>query len=203
MRGADRQTALMFSYISPEGLVPRNLPLRVIRSDDERRVRASVASVRQNVCPGGRDSVAPERLLRALLLQFWCSVRSGRQLMVQITYTLSSAGSSACKWTRWQRWKSATRLAIIRVTLPFPLLMELIPTGSDYSAALMRDAADERKPRLISVVSVFTVLCRCRRAHKPPALEGVMHRDSLAACLSIYPTKAITGKPASVEAYRS
>ncbi len=31
MRGADRETAAMFSYVSPEALVPADFPLRAIR----------------------------------------------------------------------------------------------------------------------------------------------------------------------------
>jgi transposase len=85
MGGADRQTAAMFSYLSLESLVPAHHPLRSIRplvnaalerlSDDFNKIYAA----------SGRDSIAPEKLLRALLLQAFFSVRSERQLMEQLT----------------------------------------------------------------------------------------------------------------------
>jgi len=88
MRGADRQTAAMFSYLSAEALVPAHRPLRTIRplvnaalerlSDDFNKIYAA----------SGRDSIAPEKLLRALLLQALFSVRSERQLMEQLTYNM-------------------------------------------------------------------------------------------------------------------
>jgi transposase len=88
MRGADRQTGTLFSYLSPETLVPSDHPLRAIRdlvnpaldrlSDDFARLYAA----------GGRPSIAPEKLLRALLLQALFSVRSERQLMEQLTYNM-------------------------------------------------------------------------------------------------------------------
>ena len=85
MRGGDHQTAAMVSYISPEGLVPLNHPLRAIarRSAPHCNVsrRSSIRSMRRV----GRDLIAPERLLRALLLQALFSVRSERHLMEQIT----------------------------------------------------------------------------------------------------------------------
>jgi transposase len=86
MRGADRQTAAMFSYLSPEALVPAQHPLHTIRplmnaalerlSDDFNKIDAA----------SGRDSIAPEKLLRAPLLQAFFSPRSERQLMEQLTY---------------------------------------------------------------------------------------------------------------------
>jgi transposase len=88
MRGADEQTGALFSYLSPEALVPRQHPLRPIR----RLVNAALEKLSGNfdtLYPGsGRPSIAPEKLLRALLLQAFYGVRSERQLMEQITYNM-------------------------------------------------------------------------------------------------------------------
>ena len=88
MRGADRQTAAMFSYVSPEALVPQNHPLRAIRPLVNAALQRLSGRFEQMYAPRGRDSIAPEKLLRALLLQALFSVRSERQLMEQITYNM-------------------------------------------------------------------------------------------------------------------
>ena len=88
MRGADDQTAAMFSYVSPEGLVPHNHPLRAIRPLVNAALERLSPQFDKIYAPSGRDSIAPERLLRALLLQALFSVRSERQLMEQITYNM-------------------------------------------------------------------------------------------------------------------
>ena len=78
----------MFSYISPEGLVPQNHPLRAIRPLVNAALQRLSGRFEQMYAPRGRDSIAPEKLLRALLLQALFSVRSERQLMEQITYNM-------------------------------------------------------------------------------------------------------------------
>lgn len=88
MRGADRQTAAMFSYLSPEAMVPSGHPLRLIRPVVNAALERLSREFDQLYAPGGRDSIAPEKLLRALLLQAFYSVRSERQLMEQITYNM-------------------------------------------------------------------------------------------------------------------
>ena len=88
MRGADLQTASLFSYLSPDALVPRDHPLRAIRPV----VNAALARLSPDFARlyalTGRESIAPEKLLRALLLQAFYSVRSERQLMEQLNYNL-------------------------------------------------------------------------------------------------------------------
>ncbi len=78
----------MFSYISPEGLVPQTHPLRAIRPLVNAALQRLSPQFDKIYAPGGRNSIAPERLLRALLLQALFSVRSERQLMEQITYNM-------------------------------------------------------------------------------------------------------------------
>jgi len=88
MRGADRQTAAMFSYLSPEAMVPAGHPVRLIRPIVNAALERLSRDFDKLYATGGRDSIAPEKLLRALLLQAFYSVRSERQLMEQITYNM-------------------------------------------------------------------------------------------------------------------
>lgn len=88
MRGDDQQQAGMFSYISPEQRVPADHPLRPIRKmTDEifKQLSPRFAGLYARV---GRPSIAPEKLLRALLLQVLYSVRSERMLMEQLSYNM-------------------------------------------------------------------------------------------------------------------
>ena len=88
MRGDDPQAAHMFSYISPEQRVPADHSLRVIRRLTDDALRALSPQFEQLYATTGRPSVAPGKLLRALLLQILYSVRSERQLMEQLDYNL-------------------------------------------------------------------------------------------------------------------
>jgi transposase len=88
MRGDDNHQEGIFSYISPEERVPPDHPLRPIRQLlDEilKEMSPQFAKLYSNV---GRPSIAPERLLRSLLLQIFYSVRSERMLIEQLQYNL-------------------------------------------------------------------------------------------------------------------
>lgn len=88
MRGADRQTAKLFSYLSPEALVPPGHPLRRIRPLVNAALERLSVEFDAIYAEAGRPSIPPERLLRALLLQAFFSVRSERQLMEQLAYNM-------------------------------------------------------------------------------------------------------------------
>ena len=88
MRGEDTQQAAMFSYLSPEDRVPAGHPLRPIRVLVDRMLARLDARFEQMYSVIGRPSIAPEKLLRALLLQVLYSVRSERLLMEQLAYNL-------------------------------------------------------------------------------------------------------------------
>ena len=119
MRGADRQTAAMFSYISPEGLVPQDHPLRAIRPLVNAALERLSGRFEQMYAPRGRDSIAPEKLLRALLLQALFSVRSERQLMEQITYNMMLRWVEPRGSPVWRcRTTGASRSAQTRATAP-------------------------------------------------------------------------------------
>ena len=87
LRSGERSGSL-FSYVDLESRVPAKHPLRTIKGivDD---VLVSLDAEFERLYEGtGRQSIAPERLLRASLLQAFYSVRSKRQLMEQIDYNL-------------------------------------------------------------------------------------------------------------------
>ncbi len=88
MRGADEQTGALFSYLSPDVMVPKDHPLRMIRLLVNAALARLSSEFERLYAPTGRTSIAPEKLLRALLLQAFYSVRSERQLMEQITYNM-------------------------------------------------------------------------------------------------------------------
>src|SRR5262245_37107142 len=88
MRGIDTTQSAMFSYISPEQRVPKNHPLRLIRSLCDIELKALGREFDRMYSDIGRPSIAPEKLLRALLLQILYTIRSERMLMEQLDYNL-------------------------------------------------------------------------------------------------------------------
>ncbi|MHB1302080.1 MAG: IS5 family transposase [Acidiphilium sp.] len=88
MRGVDEQTGALFSYLSPEALVPADHPLRPIRLLVNQALQQLPASFDKLYSASDRASIAPEKLLRALLLQAFFGLRSERQLMKQVSYNM-------------------------------------------------------------------------------------------------------------------
>ena len=88
MRGADEKQEAMFSYISPEKRVPSEHPLRPLREMVDAVLKEMSPRFARLYAKVGRPSIPPERLLRALLLQIFYSVRSERLLMEQLDYNL-------------------------------------------------------------------------------------------------------------------
>ena len=88
MRGADEQPGSMFSYVSLEDRVPPDHPLRAIRQITDRALARLSPRFGSLYVKFGRPSIAPEKLLRALLLQALYTIRSERQLIEQIDYNL-------------------------------------------------------------------------------------------------------------------
>jgi transposase len=88
MRGDDQRQSGMFSYVSTEQRIPQDHPLRAIRSMVDRSLTELSPRFEGLYAKTGRPSIAPERLLRALLLQVLYTVRSERQLMEQLDYNL-------------------------------------------------------------------------------------------------------------------
>ena len=88
MRGDDRETGYVFSYLSPEERVPADHPLRVIRRLTDAIFDRLSPRFDRLYSTIGRPSIPPEKLLRALLLQGLYTVRSERLLMEQLQYNL-------------------------------------------------------------------------------------------------------------------
>jgi transposase len=88
MRGHDEQQEGMFSYLSPEQRVPPDHPLRGLRAMVDPALKEMSPQFAVLYSRYGRPSIAPEKLLRALLLQMFYSVRSERLLMEQLGYNL-------------------------------------------------------------------------------------------------------------------
>src|SRR5579859_511512 len=88
MRGHDEQQEEMFSYVSPEKRVPQDHPLRGLRAMVDAALQEMSPQFALLYSHYGRPSIAPEKLLRALLLQMFYSVRSERLLMEQLGYNL-------------------------------------------------------------------------------------------------------------------
>ncbi len=78
----------MFSYVSLEQRVPADHPLRAVRQLTDRVLGSLSAELDALYADSGRPSIAPEYILRALLLQVFYSVRSERLLVEQIDYNL-------------------------------------------------------------------------------------------------------------------
>jgi transposase len=88
MRGGDAKTEALFSYVSCERRVPVDHPLRPIRKIVDETLVMLSPEFEKLYAKLGRPSIAPEKLLRALLLQAFYAVRSERQLMEQLDYNL-------------------------------------------------------------------------------------------------------------------
>src|SRR6201987_1436055 len=88
MRGDDDLQEGMFSYISPEKRVPADHPLRPIRKLGDEILKEMWPTFSKLYSNVGRPSIAPERLVRSLLLQIFYSIRSERMLVEQLEYNL-------------------------------------------------------------------------------------------------------------------
>ena len=88
MRGDDPDKGPRFYYFIPEDRIPQDHPLRPMRTMVDRVLRELSPEFDRVYAKVGRPSIAPERLLRALLLQVLYTIRSERQLVEQLDYNL-------------------------------------------------------------------------------------------------------------------
>ena len=91
MRGVDVFSEQLFTVKRLEEFIPANHPLRPVRemvNEALRRLDGLFAGMYEPSHKGGRPSIAPEKLARAMLLQVFYSIRSERQLMEQVQYNL-------------------------------------------------------------------------------------------------------------------
>lgn len=87
MRG-DERTGALFSYVNLEVRVPAGHPLRAIRSLVNEAFSVMGSDLSALYSGLGGPSIAPKKLLRAILLQAFCSIRSERQLMERLEFDL-------------------------------------------------------------------------------------------------------------------
>lgn len=126
MRGLDERTGSLFSYVDLEARVRRDHPLRVIREI----VNAALAEMDGDFAvlypPGlGRPSIAPERLLRAMLLQAFYGIRSERQVMERMEFDLLfrwfvGLGVDEPAWDHSSYTKNRDRLLEGEIAASFP-----------------------------------------------------------------------------------
>lgn len=88
MRGADGMQEALFTVAKLEDFVPADHPLRPIRTLVNEALGRLGGLFNLIYANTGRASIAPEKLLRAMLIQVFFSVRSERQLMEQVRYNL-------------------------------------------------------------------------------------------------------------------
>ena len=119
MRGTDRRSGELFSYVDLEQRVRADHPLRAIREVVSTALAALSGDFAGLYSGRGRPSIAPEMLLRAMLLQAFYSIRSERQLMERLEFDLlfrwfvGSGSMSGCGIIRAFR---RTAIACWRVT---------------------------------------------------------------------------------------
>ena len=88
MRGSDACSGSLFSYVDLESRVPKDHPLRVIRRIADDVLAGMSGAFDAAYAPLGRPSIPPERLMRALLLQAFHTIRSERQLVERLDFDL-------------------------------------------------------------------------------------------------------------------
>jgi len=87
-RGDNVKTEVLFCYLSPESVVPRDHPLRPIRKMVDQALEELSPVFEKMYSHTGRPSISPEKLLKGLLLQSLYSIKSVRLLMEQIGYNI-------------------------------------------------------------------------------------------------------------------
>jgi transposase len=88
MRGRDEWSGSLFSYVDLEARVGKDHPLRTIRGIVSEAVAVLWSEFSALYARMGRPSIPPEKLLRAMLLQAFYSIRSERQLMERVAFDL-------------------------------------------------------------------------------------------------------------------
>ena len=88
MRGEDQKQTAMYSYVTLTQRIPADHPARLLRALADRALARLDSEFDKLYAATGRPSIAPERLLRAMLLMILYSIRSERQLMEQMNYNL-------------------------------------------------------------------------------------------------------------------
>ena len=88
MRGGDERSGALFSYVDLEARVGKDHPLRTIRGAVNEALASLSGEFAALYAPMGRPSIPPEKLVRAMLLQAFYTIRSERQLMERLEFDL-------------------------------------------------------------------------------------------------------------------
>jgi transposase len=88
MRGGDERSGSLFSYVDLEARVGEDHPLRIIGGVVNEALAALSGEFSELYSRSGRPSIPAEKLLRAMLLQAFYSIRSERQLMERLEFDL-------------------------------------------------------------------------------------------------------------------
>ena len=112
MRGDHREPDSMFSYVSPEQRIPKDHPLRAIRTLVDGVLGDMSRAFDRLYATTGRPSIPPEKLLRALLLQVLYTIRSERMLMEQLNYKCAGINRSEAEDERALRERSSDPLGL-------------------------------------------------------------------------------------------
>ncbi|ABE60915.1 ISGsu3, transposase [Nitrobacter hamburgensis X14] len=88
MRGSDERSGSLFSYVDLEARIRSDHPLRTIRQIANAALNDLSRDFDKLYTAFGRPSIAPEKLLRAMLLQAFYGIRSERQLMERLEFDL-------------------------------------------------------------------------------------------------------------------
>ena len=205
MRGSDERTGALFSFVSLEDRVPTRHPLRKIREIVNDALAALDSEFSRLYASEGGPSIAPEKLLRASLLQAFFSVRSERQLMEQLDYNLMfrwfvGLGIDDPVWDATVFTKKRDRLLDAEVAAKFmaavlahrevkPLLSSdhfsvdgtLIEAWASLKSFRAKDDSDEPRPLQGATASASS---RARSARMTRTRARPTKSDSAAAKLS-------------------
>lgn len=88
MRGSDQRSGSLFAYVDIEARIAADHPLRGMRELVNEALAQLDRLFDKLYADEGRPSIAPERLLRASLLQLFYSIRSERQLIERLDFDL-------------------------------------------------------------------------------------------------------------------
>src|SRR5499427_5498304 len=133
MRGSDERTGELFSYVDLEKRIPGKHPLRPVRRVVNEVLAALDGDFSRAYAEGGRPSIAPERLLRALLLQAFYTIRSERQLMEQIDYNLLYPNTLATGPARCSNTPDKTHTIVRQHEFQQPARACSVPSESEHA----------------------------------------------------------------------
>src|SRR5262252_4526144 len=142
VRGGDNRTGELFSYVDLEARVRRDHPLRAIRTIVNEALSALEREFAALYSPIGRPSIPPEKLLRAMLLQAFYSIRSERLLMERLEYDLLSKwfvglGIDEAVWDHSTFSKNRDRLLDGEIAAKF---LAAVPGAAEGEAASVERA---------------------------------------------------------------